>query len=116
MKPAYAILLSLAVALVIACLDIRVRGVSKFQASPKTARSLMSQGLHYYALYAQDVDPVHALVHASYALAYFTSAREITSDEILSKICKRSVREIYEAIRADQQTAATKLSASQQSV
>ena len=113
MKPLTAIFFSLAVGLFIALIDIQVRGGSKFQASPKTARSLISQGLHYYALYRQDTDAVHALVHSSYALAYFTSAREITSDEVLSRICKRSVREIYQAVRMHQQEAAMKLSALQ---
>ena len=53
--------------------------------SHSTAKSLLSQSGKWYRMSAQDKDPIYALQHCDYAIAYFNAARHSASDAILEK-------------------------------
>lgn len=61
-----------------------IESFHKYSSHP-IAKSLLSQSGRWYRISLQDKDPIYALQHCDYAIAYFNAARHSASDEILEK-------------------------------
>lgn len=55
------------------------------QTTNATGKSILSQSGKWYRICIQDKNPIYALQHVDYAIAYLNAARHISSDVILEK-------------------------------
>lgn len=55
------------------------------QTTNSTGTSILLQSAKWYKICHQDKDPLYALQHCDYAIAYFNAARHISNDVILEK-------------------------------
>jgi len=73
-------------------------------------KQLARDTLRYVHTSEQDNDPVTALVHATYASAYWTMLRSYASDRDIATIAKIKVHEVHDAVNNRQHAAIVKLS------
>lgn len=62
------------------------------------ARSLLNQASQWYSLSMQDKQPLYAMQHANYAVAYLNAARHTASDIILEQTSGLDIHKLYKSI------------------
>lgn len=74
------------------------------------AKEFVKQSLHWSALCRQDTNPIFALQHINYAVAYLNAAKTLVSDASLEQTCGRDVHTLQSELRKMQQRAIGSLS------
>ena len=65
-------------------------------------RSLIRDAIHWNATSVQDANPLLALVHATYALAYLNTARHMVSDKDIERVMGVQPRELMFELQQNQ--------------
>ena len=65
-------------------------------------RSLIRDAIHWNATSIQDANPLLALVHATYALAYLNTARHMVSDTDIERVMGVQPRELMFELQQNQ--------------
>ena len=76
----------------------------------RRAKQLTQQALEWHAQSQQDSDPLFAMRHSDYALAYMNAARAILPDATLQRLTSVDVHETIIALESHQQQHAKRLS------
>jgi hypothetical protein len=66
-------------------------------------QTLMIQAVQYSGQAQQDQNPMFALLHANYAIAYLTVARSLASDETIASLTGYSPQKLYPLLMQAQQ-------------
>ena len=80
----------------------------KKELSPKAIQAvklLMTKAVQYSGQIAQDDNPLFALLHANYALAYVETARSIATDQQILRVSRYNAQALYERLLQSQQAA-----------
>lgn len=75
----------------------------------KQARVLVKQALQWHTMAMQDSNPLFAMRHSDYAVAYLTAARSMLPDQILEKISNVEIHEMVHTLEQEQRENATQL-------
>lgn len=70
----------------------------------KRAKQLTQQAFDWHAQSEQDSDPLFAMRHSDYALAYFNAARAILPDSTLQRLTGVDIHETIIALETHQQS------------
>lgn len=76
----------------------------------KRAKGLLTQSKHWYTMALQDKNPLFALRHLNYAVAYVEAARHIAPDDVLAQLTEINVRDLRQRIDAQTDAVSRKLS------
>lgn len=68
----------------------------------KRARSLVTQAIHWHQVAEQDTNPLFAMKHSDYAIAYLNAARSMLPDNILEKNCNTDIHELSNTLEMHQ--------------
>tara|TARA_B100000787_G_C16047390_1_gene229668 strand:+ start:252 stop:677 length:426 start_codon:yes stop_codon:yes gene_type:complete len=68
----------------------------------KRARSLVTQAIYWYDTSEQDTNPLFAMKHSDYAIAYLNAARSMLPDNILEKTCNVDIHELTNTLETHQ--------------
>jgi hypothetical protein len=68
----------------------------------KRARSLVSQAIYWHETSEQDANPLFAMKHSDYAIAYLNAARSMLPDNILEKTCNIDIYELSNTLETHQ--------------
>ena len=84
-----------------------------FHSNPTFARTLVEQSLKWHALSEQDRQPIVAMQHANYAMAYINAARHLESDVNLERLTKRDMYQLVKELEARQRSTTKDLATKQ---
>jgi hypothetical protein len=102
--------IGIAVVIVIALISY-IGGRPRFSnAYQNRVRQLARDTLRYISMSEQDKDEATALVHATYAHAYWTILRSYASDRDISTIAKIQVHEVHDLVNTRQHACLVKVS------
>ena len=76
----------------------------------KQARILVKQALQWHTMAMQDKNPLFAMRHSDYAVAYLTAARSMLPDQVLEKISNVEIHEMVQVLEQEQREHANQLS------
>lgn len=68
----------------------------------KRARLLVSQAIYWHDTSEQDTNPLFAMKHADYAIAYLNAARSMLPDNILERTCNVDIYELSNSLETHQ--------------
>lgn len=101
-------------ALIVTGIVILVAGMSKWSGhnGPRYSRgfmqqveNLVNQATKWHLTAKQDQNPMVAMMHADFALAYITAARKLLPDHDIERITSVKVAELQTFLESDQQQA-----------
>ena len=68
----------------------------------KRARSLVTQAIYWHDASEQDTNPLFAMKHSDYSIAYLNAARSMLPDNILEKTCNVDIYELSNTLETHQ--------------